>query len=75
MSRSALGLTQLPIQWVPKFFPGNNTAANKADRSLPSSAEVKNEYSYTPNTPLCFHGMDKDNYYTDMNYIIRLLGI
>jgi hypothetical protein len=53
-SRPVLGPTQPPIQWV----PGALTLAVKrvgceADHSLPSSAEVKYEWSYksTPPTP------------------------
>jgi hypothetical protein len=51
-SSPALGLTQPPIQWVPGGLslrvkrPGRET-----DHSPPSSAEVKNAWSYT-STPI-----------------------
>jgi hypothetical protein len=47
-SRTALGLTQPPIQWVPgALSPGVKWPGREADRSPPSSAEVKNAWSYT----------------------------
>jgi hypothetical protein len=52
-SRTALGPTQPPIQWVPGAlslrvkWPGR-----EADHSPPSNAEVKNAWSYT-STPQC----------------------
>jgi len=51
-SRSVLGPTQLPIQWVPGSlslevkWPGH-----EADHSPPSSAEIKNVWSYTSIPP------------------------
>jgi hypothetical protein len=54
-SRPALGLTQLPIQWVPGALSlGVKRPGRKADHSPPSSAEVKEWvelYLYSPNTP------------------------
>jgi hypothetical protein len=41
-SRPAVGLTQLPVQWVPGRFP-----VGEVDHSPPSNAEVKNEWSST----------------------------
>jgi hypothetical protein len=47
-SRSALGPTQPPVQWVPEaLFPGVKRPGRKADHSPPSSDEVKNEWHYT----------------------------
>jgi hypothetical protein len=41
-SRTALGPTQPPIQWVPGALSlGVNWPGREADHSLPSSAEVK----------------------------------
>jgi hypothetical protein len=49
----ALGPTQPPIQWVRgALFRGVKWPGREADYSAPSSAEVKNAWSYTstPNT-------------------------
>jgi hypothetical protein len=34
---------------------------HKLNHSPPSSAEVKNEWSYTSTHPICLHGKDKEN--------------
>jgi hypothetical protein len=34
----------------------------KVDHSLPSSAEVKNEWSYTSTTPICLHGANREKF-------------
>jgi hypothetical protein len=48
-SRPALGLTQPPIQWVPGDLSlGVKLLGRETDHSPPSSAEVKNAWSYTP---------------------------
>jgi hypothetical protein len=47
-SRTALELTQPPIQWVTEgLSPGIKRPGREADHSTPSSAEVKNVWSYT----------------------------
>jgi hypothetical protein len=47
-SRTALGPTQPPIQWVPGALSlGVKQPVCEPDHSPPSSAEVKNEWSYT----------------------------
>jgi hypothetical protein len=47
-SRTALGPTQPPIQWIPGTLSlGVKRQGREADHSLPSSAEVKNAWSYT----------------------------
>jgi hypothetical protein len=52
-SRSALGLIQPPVQWVPRVRspdvkrPGRE-AGRETDRSTPSSAEVKNDGAIPP---------------------------
>jgi hypothetical protein len=49
-SRTVLGPTQPPIQWVPgALSPGVKRPGREADHSPPSSAEVKNAWSYTSN--------------------------
>jgi hypothetical protein len=54
-SRTALGPTQPPIQWVPVALSlGVKRPRREADHSLPSSAEVKEcveIYHHSPNTP------------------------
>jgi len=48
VSRPALGPTHPPIQWVLKgSFPGVRQPDLEADHSPPSSAAVKNAWSYT----------------------------
>jgi hypothetical protein len=47
-SRTALGPTQPPIQWVSGVLSlGVKRPGREADHSLPSSAEVRNAWSYT----------------------------
>jgi hypothetical protein len=54
-SRTALGPTQLPIQWVPWVLSlGVKRPGRKADHSLPSSDEVKNARSYTSTPQYAF---------------------
>jgi hypothetical protein len=48
VSRTALGSTQPPIQWVLGTLSlGVKRLGREVDHSLPSSAEVKNVWSYT----------------------------
>jgi hypothetical protein len=57
MSRLALGLTQPPIQWVSgEISLGVKRPGREADHSPPSSAEVRNAWSYT-STPVHLKGM------------------
>jgi hypothetical protein len=57
-SRAALGPTQPPIQWVPWALSlGEKRPGREADNSHPSSAEVKNAWSYTSTPPIRFHGV------------------
>jgi hypothetical protein len=62
LSRPVLEPTQPPIQWMPVFLAGRKRYGREADRSPPSRAEVKNEWSYTPTPPVCLHGFDRDNF-------------
>jgi hypothetical protein len=53
--------SQPPIQWVQGFFHESKVAqGGEIDHTLPSSAEVENERSYTYAFPICLHGMDRD---------------
>jgi hypothetical protein len=57
-SRPALRPTQLPIQWVPgSLFMGVKRPRSEAEHSLPSSAEVKNAWSYASTRPLRLRGL------------------
>jgi hypothetical protein len=52
-SRGALGSICPPTQWVPNdFSPRVKRPGHEADRSLPSSAEVKNDH----HSPIYLHG-------------------
>jgi hypothetical protein len=54
-SRTSLGPTQPPIQWVPGALSlGVKRQEREADHSPPSSAEVKNAWSYTSTPPYVF---------------------
>jgi hypothetical protein len=49
---------QPPIQWVPwAFTPKVKRPGREADHSLPSSAEIKNVWSYTSISPMRFYGV------------------
>jgi hypothetical protein len=51
-SRPSVEPTQPPIQWVPgALSPGVKRPGREADRSPPSTAEVKKKWSYTSITP------------------------
>jgi hypothetical protein len=57
-SRTALGPTQPPIQWVPGALSlGVKWPGCEADHSPPSSAEAKNAWSYTSTPPIRLHGV------------------
>jgi hypothetical protein len=47
-----------PIQWVPSVFtPRIKLPGREANYSHPSSAEVKNAWSYTSTPPIRLHGV------------------
>jgi hypothetical protein len=73
----ALGPTQPPIQWVPRPLSlGVKRPGREADRSLPSTVEVKNAWRYTSSPQYAFMAQLKhrDNF-TSLctNSIIRTL--
>jgi hypothetical protein len=58
MSRPALRPTQPPIQWVPRAISlGIKRSGGEIDHSPPSSAEVKNAWSYTSTPSFRLHGV------------------
>jgi hypothetical protein len=57
-SRQALRPTQPPTQWVPGALSlGVNRSGRVADHSPPSSAEVKNAWSYTFTPSIRLYGV------------------
>jgi len=55
--------SQPSVQLVPAFFCGVETAGARNYHLPPSSAEVKNEWSYTfpPPPPVYIQGVDRKN--------------
>ena len=59
ISRLTVGFTQLPVHWVSGvIFVGIKQVGREADHSSPSTAEVKNEWSYA-SAPQCLHGIHR----------------
>jgi hypothetical protein len=57
-SSSVLGPTKPPIQWVSGALTlGIKRSGREADHSPPSSAEVKNAWSYTSTPQILIHGV------------------
>jgi hypothetical protein len=57
-SRPSLEPTQPPIQWISRtFIPDIERPEREADHSPPTSAKVKNSWSYTSTPPLRLHGV------------------
>ena len=61
-STPALGPTQPSIQWVQGLFGGVKRAGHDIEHTRPSLVDVTNEWIYTSTTPICLHGMDRDNF-------------
>jgi hypothetical protein len=59
-SRSAPGPTQLTVQLEPATFPCSKASGREAYCSSTSSAEVRNEFSYTSTPPIFLHDVYKD---------------
>jgi hypothetical protein len=66
VSRPALGATQSPIQWIlGALTPGIKRPGRETDHLAPSSARVKNTWSYT-STPIYSHGVLKAMLYSTL---------
>jgi hypothetical protein len=46
--------------WGKSSFLGAKQMGHEIDYTLPSSAEVKNDWSYTPPHLVCLHGVARD---------------
>jgi hypothetical protein len=69
--RRAKGTTESPNRWVPGSFPGIKWPGRDVEYSLPSSAEVKNGWSYS-SAPVYIHGAYRDNFTFLYHYILAL---
>jgi hypothetical protein len=79
-SRPAPGHNQHPVQWVPVgSFPGVKWPGCKSNHSLPTIAEVKNEWSYNFTSHICLMEFTKKSliliYYYNYYYYYYYLGI
>jgi len=61
MSKLARRPTQPTIRWVLVGLSWVSQLQCDGDLSAPSGAKAKNEWSYTPLSSTCLHGMDRDN--------------
>jgi hypothetical protein len=55
------GAHQPPIQVVLGFFLGVKQPEREVNYLLPSSAELKYEWSYTSAPPICLYGVGREN--------------
>ena len=60
-SRPSLGPNQPPINGHRGSFQAVQRPGRDVQRSLPSSAEVKNKWSYTFTPSTCLHGVDRNS--------------
>jgi len=56
------GLYSLLFRGYQGSFQGINQSGREVKHSPASSAEVKNEWSYTFTPPVCSYGMDRENF-------------
>jgi len=54
---------------------GAKWLGHDVNHSTPSSAEVKNEWSYTFAPPIYLHGMDRDNFTFDLTFYSQLVSL
>jgi hypothetical protein len=53
--------SQPPSQWVPGSLRGQRRPEREVNHSLPSSAQVKNEWSCTSTLAICLHGLGRES--------------
>ena len=58
----AMGPTSFIINVYRRSLPEVKCPGRDVDYAPPCSAEVKNEWSYTSDSPMCLRGMDRDNF-------------
>jgi len=66
--QTGLGPIQPPSQWLSEFTSGVKRLQHEADRSPPTSAEVKNQWSYT-STPIRLHDYDRYKFTLFLHHI------
>jgi hypothetical protein len=67
------GTLSLLLKWCRSYFPEVKQPERKVDHSPPSSAEVKNEWSYTFTSLIYIYGIDRDNFSDDSGLEIAIL--
>jgi hypothetical protein len=68
--QTGLGSIQPPSQWVSEFIPGVKRLGHEADHSVPTSAEVTNQWSYTFTPPIRLHDDERYNFTLYRHHII-----
>ena len=75
-STLALGPTQPPIQWVPRFcHEGVKWPGYKADHSPPSGTKVMKSWSYIYISLIRLHSVDKKHLYKDRVIFRKWTGL
>ena len=54
------GPLQPPVQWVPRSYPEVKLTELECNLSLPGTAAIRNEWSYSSVPPVCLLGVDRD---------------
>jgi len=62
ISTPVLGFIQPPTKWVPGSFPGVKRQGPEVNHTHSSSAEVKNEWSYTSIPPIYLCDLDDETF-------------
>jgi hypothetical protein len=66
--RPAVGFTHPPLEWVPATHSPEVKRHSEPDRLFPSSAEIKNEWSYTFPLHICLRGAHRANFFVRALY-------